>query len=57
MIVSLTASSTSSTARRKALDRFMTVLVASAFVIAPVVLGYFVAQRQFIQGIARTGLR
>ena len=32
-------------------------MAASAFVIAPVVLGYFVAQRQFIQGIARTGLR
>ena len=32
-------------------------MAASAFVIAPVVLGYFVAQRQFIQGIARTGLK
>ena len=38
MTVSLTATSSSSTSRRKAVDRFMTVLVASAFVIALVPL-------------------
>lgn len=32
-------------------------MAASTFVILPVILGYFVAQRQFIQGIARSGLK
>ncbi len=32
-------------------------MAASTFVIAPVILGYFLAQRQFIQGIARSGLK
>ena len=32
-------------------------MAASTFVILPVILGYFFAQRQFIQGIARSGLK
>lgn len=32
-------------------------MAASTFVILPVILGYFVAQRQFIQSIARSGLK
>lgn len=32
-------------------------MAASTFVILPIVLGYFFAQRQFIQGIARSGLK
>ncbi|MDM7323822.1 MAG: carbohydrate ABC transporter permease, partial [Thermus sp.] len=32
-------------------------MAASTLVILPVVLGYFFAQRQFIQGIARSGLK
>ncbi len=32
-------------------------MAASTFAVLPVVLGYFLAQRQFIQGIAHTGIR
>lgn len=32
-------------------------MAASTFVILPVVLGYFLAQKQFIQGVARSGLK
>jgi multiple sugar transport system permease protein len=32
-------------------------MAASTLAILPIVLGYFLAQRQFIQGVARSGIK